>query len=147
MKTIIINNAQVVSFDDTKRNITWHFTVELYYKIKEFLLWIKIDFMHMELSKIFKPRSTGWKSSNHHFNGHVMQIAKEVGDYFDETKIDIKRAAMSRGWPHRYNYKGEIVPKSEREVTDQECACGIDVCHQIAAEQGIILREDDDVKR
>ena len=93
-------------------------------------------------------RTTGWKSQNHHLNGHVAQIARETGNDAYDVKVGIKARAIKRGFPpsHLVHIKGRgpiEVFKSEAECTTSECAMLIEECHQVSDELGIVLREED----
>ena len=87
-------------------------------------------------------RTTGEKSQNHHLNGHVQQIAMETGAGFDDIKSYIKREAVAMGYPFVTLANGDILPKSEADSDTAECALLIESAHVVAADNGIILRED-----
>src|SRR5271157_522118 len=83
-----------------------------------------------------RPRSTGWKSQSHHFNGHCAQIAKETGNDFSDVKAGVKARAIKRGFPAPRSVKVKggrsyDVFKSEADCDTKECAMLIDECHQI----------------
>jgi len=65
--------------------------------------------MTVELSIPRKLRSTGYKSANHHLNGHVQQIAQETGNDFADVKLYVKRKAFARGLPFATKPNGEII--------------------------------------
>lgn len=103
--------------------------------------------------KPHKPRTTGWRSQNKHFNGHVQQICEETGNDFGQLKVYVKRRAMSRGLPAMMNERGDIVyslvdgeplPMSEADMDTVQCGWCIDECHVLAAELGITLKEYDE---
>jgi hypothetical protein len=96
-------------------------------------------------------RSTGYKSQNHHLNGHCMQIAHETGQDFETVKLYVKRMAIARGLPLKLRPDGEILysivdnqpmPISETEMDTQQCGWCIEEAHILAADFGIILREE-----
>lgn len=89
-----------------------------------------------------RPRTTGPRSQNRRLNGFIQQVAEDTGDDFDSVKMHVKRMAISRGYPFKTNRWGEVVPKSERRSTVEECALLIDTVQQVAAELGIVLREE-----
>lgn len=98
-----------------------------------------------------KKRSTGYWSQNHHLNGHAMQIAKETGQDFDSVKLYAKRQAVTHGLPLKTKKDGSIVysiadgnpvPISEADMDTIQCGWVIDELHILAAELGIILREE-----
>jgi hypothetical protein len=99
-----------------------------------------------------RPRSTGEKSQNHHFNGHIQQICNETGNDFGQIKLYVKRVAMGMGYPPMVNDKGELVyslvdgevlPQSEADSSVEECALLIEAAHIVASEAGVILIEDE----
>jgi hypothetical protein len=109
------------------------------------------DRFDLVLSTMRKKRSTGPWSQNHHLNGHAMQIANETGQNFDDVKLYAKRQAIARGLPLKLKPNGEIVysivdsqpvPISETEMDTLQCGWVIDELHILAAELGIILREE-----
>ena len=90
-----------------------------------------------------RPRSTGWKSQNHHVNGHCQQIAIETGNSFSAVKEHMKFLAINRGYPMETMPDGMPVPKSEADITVEEAAILIETIHQFAAEWNIELKEGD----
>lgn len=98
-----------------------------------------------------KKRSTGFKSQNAHFNGHCQQISMETGQDFETVKLYVKRQAIPMGLPLKQRPDGEIlysiadglpVPISETDMDTIQCGWCIDAAHLLAAELGIILREE-----
>ena len=85
-------------------------------------------------------RTTGPGSQNHHLNGHIQQIANEIGDNFDSVKLAIKFEARSLNYPGK-DVAGHWIPQSEKECNTEECAILIDTTHRIAAFLGVILDE------
>lgn len=110
----------------------------------------KITQLCIELSLPHRPRSTGERSQNHHFNGHLQQICVETGNDFGQLKLWIKRRAFTRGYPMKIDdgnivlsiVDGEPLPKSEADASVEECALLIEEVHQVAAEADIILQEE-----
>jgi len=97
-----------------------------------------------------KSRTTGPRSQNTHFNGHIQQICMETGNEFDDVKMYIKRMAFKRGLPIKTRPDGSPVyslvdglplPISEKEMSTIECGYCIDETHALAAEYGIELWE------
>ena len=101
----------------------------------------RVDQMNIRIGPPRKPRSTGFKSQNHHFNGHCQQIAEANFDYFDNVKMDIKRRAISRGYPTTTNKQGDIRPISESEASSADCAMLIEVAHEVASFCNVTLKE------
>jgi len=91
-----------------------------------------------------KPRTTGEKSQSHHFNGHVVQIAQEIGEDFDVVKMEIKRRAIKRGYPTRTTKFKELIPISESEASTVECSYLIDQAHEVADFLNLKLKESND---
>lgn len=100
------------------------------------------DFVTVSLSRPRKPRTTGPGSQNHHLNGHIMQICQETGNDYDTVKNCIKQIAVEQfGYPYQ-EVAGHIIPKAERETSTEECALLIEASHYLAADLGLILREE-----
>jgi hypothetical protein len=94
------------------------------------------------VKEIRPGRTTGPGGQGAHFNGHIQQIANETGNDFDTIKMYVKEQAVSMGWPYTTLPNGAVLPKSETEVDVVECGYGIETCHVLAGELGIILREE-----
>lgn len=94
-------------------------------------------------------RSRGKYSQNHHINGHVQQIAHEMGMGFEETKIRVKWAAIPFGFPPPVEIRitDEVFAlfKSEADATVYEARALIEGAHLLAAEHNIRLIEETDV--
>lgn len=109
-------------------------------------------FVTMKLSRPGAKRSTGYKSQNHHFNGHIQCIAIQTGIPFEMVKIFIKNLALGRGYPIMLNtsgdpvidFAGNTMGKTEADATSEECAILIESVHQFADENGLELQEDFD---
>ena len=97
----------------------------------------------LTMGKWYKKRTTGWKSQGNHINGHVQQICMDTGQDFETVKMMVKYQAVSAGFPFE-TYQGHIIPKSEALCDTVEAALLIEAAHVIAADLGIILREDDE---
>jgi hypothetical protein len=98
----------------------------------------------VSIGKPRRPRSTGPYSQNHHLNGHCQAIAMETGQDYETVKREVKRMAVSMGYPPPEEWRGETVYKSEADCTVEECGLLIDAAHLLAAELGILLREDEE---
>ena len=90
-------------------------------------------------------RSTGDKSQNHHLNGHIIQIMREMGmttkKEYDPVKTEIKRIAhVAFGYPALD--KNAHFFKSEADCDTQECAWLIEAAHLLAGDLGIVLIEN-----
>jgi hypothetical protein len=96
-------------------------------------------YMTVTLSLPHRPRSTGWKSQNHHLWGHAAQIGQELG--YDRREMLYLIAEMTSGWPMA-EYKGKMVPVSEAKISSEVASEAIETAHRIAAENGIRLVED-----
>ena len=100
------------------------------------------DYVLVTIASPKRPRTTGDGSQNHHLNGHIMQICVETGNDYDAIKNAVKMIAVEQmGYPYT-DFHGVITPKSESESSTDECAKLIEAAHILAADLGIILRED-----
>ena len=100
------------------------------------------DYVRVVLQRPRKKRSTGDKSQNHHLNGHIMQICAETGNDYESVKNAVKMLAVEQmGYPYT-DFHGVITPKGESESSADECAKLIEAAHVLAADLGIILKEE-----
>ena len=102
----------------------------------------KNDYISVTLTPPRRPRSTGDHSQNHHLNGHIMQICADTGNDYETVKTAVKMIACeSFGYPYA-EFQGVIVPQSESKASTEECAYLIEAAHLLAADLGIILKEE-----
>ena len=100
------------------------------------------DYVSVTFKPPYKPRTTGKGSQNHHLNGHIMQICNVTGNDYETIKYCIKMTAAEQfGYP-TYTVAGHVVPKRESDCDTAECAMLIEASHYLAAQLGIILREE-----
>ena len=100
------------------------------------------DYVRVVLQRPRVKRSTGDKSQNHHLNGHIMQICAETGNDYESVKFAVKMTAIEQyGYPYE-TIAGHIVPRRESDTDTAECALLIEAAHYIAADLGIILKEE-----
>lgn len=100
------------------------------------------DYVAVTLARPYSPRTTGPKSQNHHLNGHIMQICEETGNDYETVKYCIKMIAVEQmGYPYK-TVAGHVIPKRERDCNTEECAKLIEASHVLAAQLGIVLREE-----
>lgn len=100
------------------------------------------DYVSVTLSRPYRPRTTGAHSQNHHLNGHIMQICEETGNDYETIKYCIKMTAVEQmAYPYT-TVAGHLCPKGERDASTEDCAKLIEAAHILAAQLGIILREE-----
>lgn len=100
------------------------------------------DYIRVTLQRPKRPRTTGAYSQNHHLNGHIMQICAETGNDYDAVKNAVKMIAVEQmGYPYT-DFHGVITPKGESESSTDECAKLIEAAHLLAADLGMILKEE-----
>lgn len=94
-------------------------------------------------------RTTGKGSQSHHFNGHVQQIAMATFNDFADVKKYVKQRAVSMGYPllERFGRPlldpwGMVQGISETEATTSDMSLLIEAAHLVAAEEGVVLREE-----
>lgn len=144
-------NAQSILFDDVKYEITFKINIIDYQIIKSRMFESKITWWNLIIQTIKQIRSVGYRSQNHHVNGHCQQIAEETGNDFNDVKMHCKHAAVSMGYPILYNKKGnpmhdlsgKVRGISESNASKEECAILIEAAHKLAAELNIALKEYD----
>ena len=103
--------------------------------------------------KWYRSRTIGKDSQNHRLNGFVSQFCNATGNDFADIKLYVKRKAMRRGLPAKTGNNGEIIyskvdgeplPMSEADMDTVQCSWVIEEIQQLAAEEGIILKEEDE---
>ena len=100
------------------------------------------DYVSVTFKPPYKPRTTGKGSQNHHVNGHIMQICNVTGNDYETIKYCVKMIAVEQmGYPSE-TVAGHIIPKRESDCDTSECAMLIEASHYLAAQLGIILREE-----
>ena len=107
------------------------------------------DFLQVRFGLPHQPRTTGWRSQNHRFNGFCQVIAAETGNDFDTVKQCVKYRALSRGYPGNTDFDGRLIPQSEADASVEECTLLIEEVEQLGAELDIALpehEEDDNEK-
>ncbi len=82
--------------------------------------------------RFYQPRSTGWKSQNHHIHGHATQIGAFVGDTKSEIIRIAQNDALTKGYPTTLNHLGEIIPAGEQNLDSRGAAILIDQLHEMA---------------
>jgi hypothetical protein len=101
-------------------------------------------YVRIKISLPGRPRTTGEKSQNHRLNGFIQQICMSTGNDFDMIKVLIKMRAIDKGYPFLTLPTGDRYPKSESFSTVEECSLLIAETEQLAAEEGIRLKENTD---
>ncbi len=100
------------------------------------------DYVSVTFRPPYKPRTTGKGSQSHHLNGHIAQICNVTGNDHETIKYCVKMIAVEQlNYPFE-TVCGHVVPKPERECDTEECAKLIEASHMLAAQLGIILREE-----
>ena len=100
------------------------------------------DYVSVTFKPPYKPRTTGKGSQSHHLNGHIAQICNVTGNDHETIKYCVKMIAVEQyGYPFQ-TVAGHVVPKRERDCDTAECAMLIEAAHYLAAQLGIILREE-----
>jgi hypothetical protein len=112
------------------------------------LMWIDKAPISLGAGKAYKKRTTGEKSQNRHFFGHLWQLVTEptspvCGTDIDALSYAIRYRALSWGWKYRM-VDGMKIPYEEPEGTTYEYGRLIDCLHHFADEQGFVLYEGED---
>ena len=111
--------------------------------------WIMVEkaqtnYWQVKISRPRKPRTTGWKSQNHHFRGHCRDIMEQTGNSMTAVATAIKEHAVEFfGYPEDEVF-GKMKPRSEADLDTVECGLLIDAADHFAAEWGFWLRESED---
>jgi hypothetical protein len=99
---------------------------------------VRLDLRH-------RPRSTGWKSQNHHIRGHARQLCEYTGYTMSEMMQAIKEDTPS--WPvefREFRGKQRKFYASEADISMEVCAEAIEICHRTAFDLGVVLIEEND---
>jgi hypothetical protein len=110
--------------------------------MKKFVTMLHDGMAIVQFKKWYLSRSTGWKSQNHHINGHIAQIAEATGNDFDTVKMYCKTEAIGHGYPTD-TIRDIVIPWSESRIDTLQASFLIDTIHQLAAELGISLIEEE----
>lgn len=110
----------------------------------------KTGMVHVLVETPKRRRTTGAGSQNAHLNGHIQQICEVTGNDFGDVKKYVKQMAIPMGYPMLkrrgipvYDLWGQPVGISERDCDSAQCGFLIDCVHRLAAELGIVLKEND----
>ena len=116
-----------------------------------------LDILHAECARKYnghvtvrystphRPRSTGWKSQNHHLRGHARQLCGYTGFSMSEMMQVIKEDTPS--WPVEYKeFRGKrrAVYASEADISVEVASEAIEICHRIAADNEWTLKEGEE---
>ena len=100
------------------------------------------DYVLVTIQPPKRPRTTGDGSQNHMLNGNIMQICNETGNDYDTVKLAVKMIAVEQlGYPYK-TIAGNVIPLRERESSTIECSKLIEASFMLAADLGIILKEE-----
>lgn len=100
------------------------------------------DYVLVTIQPPKRPRTTGERSQNHMLNGNIMQICNETGNDYDTVKLAVKMIAVEQlGYPYK-TIAGNVIPLRERESSTVECSKLIEASFMLAADLGIVLREE-----
>lgn len=114
----------------------------------------KGGFCSISISQPKTKKSTGAKSQNSHFHGHVAMISESTGQPIEDVKKYLKDQAVTRGYPILMkkdengddiepiqDFWGNIQGDSMKDITSAQCSMLIEQSHQLADEMGIKLIE------
>ena len=99
------------------------------------------DWYDVTITTPKRKRSTGPDSQNSHAWGHCQQIANETGNELSEVEQAVKERAIKRGYSTKI-VGGQMIPISQAQASVEDLVHLIEEYHQVAAELGIILKED-----
>lgn len=100
------------------------------------------DWYDVSITLPKRPRSTGPNSQNNHSWGHAVQIAQETGHEVSEIEYIAKMRAVAGGYPYKV-LAGELIPISQAHASVEDLIKLIEAYHQIAAELGVVLNEQE----
>ena len=100
------------------------------------------SYLNIRFDLPHRPRTTGWKSQNHHLRGHARQLCDYTGYTMSEMMQVVKEDTPS--WPVSWKeirQKKRQIYASEAEISIEVASAAIEICHRIAAENQWILKE------
>jgi len=104
----------------------------------------KTEYYQVKISRPRKPRTTGWKSQNHHWRGHCRDIMEQTGNSMTDVATALKEYAVEfYGYPEDEKF-GKMKPRSEADLDTVEEGVLIDATHHFAASWGFYLKESED---
>ncbi len=101
-------------------------------------------YVSVRLDSPHRPRTTGWKSQNHHLRGHARQLCGYTGYTMSEMMQAIKEDTPD--WPvefKEFRGKRRQFYASEADISMEVASEAIEICHRIAADNDWILKESD----
>lgn len=101
------------------------------------------DTWNMSFGKLYRGRTTGKKSQNHHIWGHLQQIAEYTGIDIDTLSDLAKYKAISWGYPFDI-VDGYKMAWSERRIDTKQAGTLIEVIHWLGSEFSMTLYEGED---
>jgi len=99
-------------------------------------------YLNVRLDLPHRPRTTGWKSQNHHLRGHARQLCGYTGFTMSEMLQIVKEDTPS--WPvefKEFRGKRRMIHASEADISIETASEAIEICHRIAFDNEWILRE------
>ncbi len=115
-------------------------------RIKGLVEWCEkkyANYIKLEMSPPYKPRTTGKESQNNKIWGLISQIVDYTGHDISDIEDYAKLRAIKRGYPYRMNeLTGEIKPLSQKDINTVEAGYLIDELYQIASEMEVPIVED-----
>ena len=140
--------AATDSYDPHTGRLVHYVATQYRGQVEAMINWLGRAPTALGLGKAYKKRTTGKKSQNHHYWGHLHQLVTESTAQTCGTDIDlldyaIRYRAISWGW--KFNIvAGQKVPYAESEGSSIEYGKLIECVHHFAAEIGFILYEGEE---
>ena len=125
------------------------------HEIMEYCFEKKGGYCSFTISPPVRKKSTGYKSQNSHFHGHVATIAESTGQPIADVKKYLKDEAVGRGYPMLMSKDedgedlepildmwGNVQGASMEDISMAQCVLLIDQAHHFTDEYGIKLIEE-----
>lgn len=129
------NYVHVTKPKDQARQNSLMMLIEKARRAKDSSLNVRFDLPH-------RPRTTGWKSQNHHLRGHARQLCGYTGFTMSEMMQIVKEDTPS--WPvefKEFRGKRRMIHASEADISIETASEAIEICHRIAFDNEWILKE------
>lgn len=110
--------------------------------------YIKTQQWRFTFNKLYRARTTGKESQNHHYWGHLQQLCEGFGWDIRQLDQEVRDGAISWGFPFKTVTapKGEVIvplKEGEDEITSVQYAILIEYIHWFGSEYSFTFYEGD----
>lgn len=140
--------AATESYDPHTGRLVHYVATQYRGQVEAMINWLGKAPTSLGMGKAYKKRTTGKKSQNAHFHGHLQQLvtdptSKVCGTDMHALSLYLRDRAISWGWNYHI-IEGKRFPYDENEGNSYEYGRLIECVHHFADEMGFILYEGED---